>query len=189
MKEIIAGLGRGDVPAFNEIYRLYADVVFHFAHSLTNDVDLAGELTQQVFVKLWENREKTVSVTSLRSYLLAMIKNQVLNHYRQESIKKRHVENASRERLAAVDESEHASEGSGNYLILAERAIAMLPPKRRRIFEMSRKERMTYEQIADRLGLSKTVVKKQILMALRNIRDYLVKHRDAGAILLWVILL
>lgn len=182
--ERMAAFSTGNVSAFDEIYEAYADVVFHFTYALTKDEDLAQEITQQVFVKLWESRHKVGGVTAVRSYLLAMTRNHVLNHFRDESIRKRHVEEAAKHQAVDHHELHPEQPVQEQYLALAEKAIARLPPKRRRIFEMSRKQSLTYTQIADELGLSKTVVKKQMLLALRNIRDYLAGHTEVGIIML-----
>lgn len=185
LKEIIEAFSRGDVSAFDEIYNRYVNVIFHFAYSLTKDNDLAQEITQEVFVKFWENRQKFYAINSPKSYLMTMIKNQLLNHYRDEALRKKHFEAVARD-METVDRGEDSNDAyalSDDYMRMAELAITLLPPKRRRIFEMSRKESKTYKQIAAELGLSKTVVKKQILLALKNIRDYSALNKEFGSMI------
>jgi RNA polymerase sigma-70 factor (ECF subfamily) len=71
---------------------------------------------------------------------------------------------------------------------LHDQAIGLLTPHQKIIFQLSREEELTYEQIAEQLGISKNTVRNQMTSALRTIREYLTDHPDIGILVLAFVL-
>lgn len=155
----------------------YADPLYHFAYSFTKDRALAEDMVQEVFVKIWESRFELNEINSLKSYLHAMLRNKLMNHYRSESVKARASVDAVYQKSTNLNTVE-AYIRSREYEEIYDAALLALPAQRRKIFELSRKQELSYEEIAAELNISKTVVKKQILIALKHFRSILSKRAE-----------
>ncbi|MBI1305988.1 MAG: RNA polymerase sigma-70 factor [Bacteroidetes bacterium] len=150
---------------FKRIYYQHFEALCRFAEFYCKDSDEASSVVQQVFLNLWERREELLKGDDLRAYLFTAVRNRVFTSVRRKKIT---------EELDAVAElpADHQSTRI-EIRELQEQirsAIQSLPERCRYIFEMSRFENMTYQQIADRLDLSVKTVENQISKALKILR-------------------
>lgn len=163
--ELMALLRSGDRSAFDEIYYRYSKSLYQFAFSILKDENECTDAIQDVFVWLWQNREK-IQVVSLRGYLCAAVKYKLAR-----------VITGSKRRsaiLAAgpvinepfVDDSLEIKE-----LKAAIRDfIESLPPRARHIFHLSRNEYLSNREIAAHLGISEKTVENQMTISLKKLR-------------------
>lgn len=170
-------LANGNELAFKFFYEKYYNDIYRFSLSLLKSSVQAEEILQDVFLQLWLNRKELNPEKSIKSYLFTCTRNASLN-----ALKRLANENKLKSRIALNNE-----QGTNNiennlfsqdYNKLKRLAIDSLPPKRKRIFEMSRKEGKSYEDISQELNLSLSTVKNQMSKALENIRNYLILHSD-----------
>lgn len=170
-------LANGNELAFKFFFDKYYDDIYRFSLSLLKSSVQAEEILQDVFLQLWLNRKDLDPEKSIKSYLFTCTRNASLN-----ALKRLANENKLKSRIALNKE-----QGTNNiennlfsqdYNKLKRLAIDSLPPKRKRIFEMSRKEGKSYEDISQELNLSLSTVKNQMSKALENIRNYLILHSD-----------
>ncbi|MCB0637788.1 MAG: RNA polymerase sigma-70 factor [Lewinella sp.] len=152
---------------FDAQYEDVCRVIFRFVH----DPGLSEDLAQEVFVRLWEKRRDIHIDSNLPAYLRRMAANEALAHLRK---KTRYLADELPTHLpghttAAADEQYEATELSG----LITRAIDGLPPRCRTIFQLSRFEELTYQEIADQLELSIKTVENQMGKALKILREKL----------------
>jgi RNA polymerase sigma-70 factor (ECF subfamily) len=172
----VAALRRGDEAAFDVIFRRWYEPLCGYASRLTDgDMDEAEDLVQQVFVKLWEQRERLNIAWSLKAYLFKTVHNAALNRLRAANTRFKYLEvNASQLENANVPPDDTASELNERL----QKALDLLPPQCRLVFELSRFEELKYREIADQLGISIKTVETQMGKALRILRlqlaDYLV---------------
>jgi RNA polymerase sigma-70 factor (family 1) len=182
---LIEGLERGDKGAFEALFKKYYSSLVLFATRLVPDKDMARELVQDVFVTFYEKRQEIRIHTSLKSHLYQSVRNRCINYIKREiNIRGHHAEMASEMKL----EEEHI-ESSIHEVELEQRiyqVIKELPDKCREVFEMSRFEGLSNQDIADRLEISKRTVETQISKALRILRENLT---DREMILLILILI
>lgn len=171
-RDILQRLGRGDNDAFSALYTLYSGKCAGFIKALIHDGEVAGDLTQDIFVKIWVRRKYVSKVSSFESYLLKMAKNAVLDFSKRKGVSRRFQEEA------AVLSKELTGE-DGDYVEHSEfienlnRAVSELPPQRRRVFVMSRFQGLSNPQIADLTGLSIRTVETHITHALKHLRKAL----------------
>lgn len=159
-------LASGKMDALRYFYLAYAGRIRAFAYRLTGDMPQAEDITHNVFIKLWEQHEQLMQVTSVEAYLYRMARNAILNH-----LKHQEVERDYRNSL----EAEQAVE-DGDSSELADRlavAIDAMPARQRRVFLMSRFNRMTYAEISEQLGISPKTVQFHISEALTSLRKAL----------------
>lgn len=149
---------------FEKIYLLYWEKLTAFSFNMTQDMDVAQNIVQDVFIDLWERRHK-LEITAIESYLYRAAKNQVFKYYQNNRFDKTIIEDKFEDYI--VD----------NFTTIdpevMEKIYAMienLPEKRKEILLMHKMQDMTIDQIAIELSLSKQTVKNQISSALKHLR-------------------
>lgn len=185
--ELLQQLIAGDADSFRKIYEFYQGRIFLFAFRLTKSKAEAEEVVQEVFVRLWEKREKIKIEKSFNSYMLTITKNLVIDSLKKAS-RDRTIQQKIYRNIQALENH------SVNELIakeisrLQQQAIESLSPQRKLVFMLSREEELSYEEIAQRLGVSRNTVRNHMSEALSSIREYLSSHPDIGCIIVASIL-
>lgn len=165
----IKGLIAGSHDAFKELFMEYFPKVKYFIAHLVKSESIAEELSQDVFMKIWEYRERLGVVESFNSYVYRMAKNTALNHLRHKYFEEVYLEDYEVPPSPTIEEDLYAHEIE----LLEQLTVAHMPAQRKTIYEMSRKEGLTYEEIANRLGISRKTVENHINLALKDIRKTL----------------
>lgn len=186
-KELLARAAAGDQRAFNGIVRHYSRIIYPYLFYWLKDSRHAEEVAQDVFIRLWKNRSKLPGIGNFPGYVYVMTRNCVYSELQRE------LPAPPAPDIEPFDEvlsNPHSALELKELAALMEKAIGSLPPRRREIFLLSRTEGLTYEEIAQRLGISRSTVREHIVEALVFLRHYLKKN--AGIIisllqwLLWV---
>jgi RNA polymerase sigma-70 factor (family 1) len=185
-KLLLAAVATGDRSAFNQLYAAHINYVFNYIYLFTKSKEETEELLQEVFVNLWEKREKLAEVESFKNYLFRAAKNRLITNVRHMQVKHRVLSEIRR----SADDSQHTTEYDvtfKEYHQVLKKAIEKLPPKRKLIFQMNIENGLSYDEIAHQLQISKSVVKNQFYKALDFIRQYLAQH-GAGSLTVIIIL-
>ncbi|MBL7802593.1 MAG: RNA polymerase sigma-70 factor [Saprospiraceae bacterium] len=176
--ELPQALRRGDEAAFDALFRaLYAPLCRYATGMCDGDPDLAEDLVQQAFVKLWEQRAQIDVRHSLRAYLYKMVHHQALNRLRHLRTRERY----QNEQLRHPEEATQLADPDLSRKI--HQALETLPPQCRQIFELSRFEELKYREIAELLQLSVKTVETQMGKALRLMRLHLADYLALGFLL------
>lgn len=166
--DAISALTRGDAKAFEFLFISYYERLVAFIITYTNDKMMSEDIVQQVFVNLWNNREKLYDVKSPRSYLYAMTYNyfvdEVKRKHKMNKLLEKIYEDALRDRIV---ESEEILEKRINKI---KAVIETLPSKCAEIFKMNKVQGYRYKEIAEILGISLKTVENQMGIALKKIR-------------------
>ena len=152
----------GDVKALGILYVLYAARIRNFAYSLLQNSSEAEDITQDLFLKIWNSRESLRNVDSLKSYLFSMTHNSVLNLIKHKNIQDKY-------KSASAD----ASYDTAELLKSIDYALDGMTVLRKTIFRMNRYEHKTYQEIADILMISPKTVQYHISCALSELRKLL----------------
>lgn len=185
--ELFAQLAEGNEHAFVEIYWHFTKRLYPFVLKMVHDEQIAEEIIQDVFVQIWEKRVMFAGIEYPTSYLFNIASNRALNYLKREKNHARILESYARTNSELSNETE-------NFISLKERseiiteAIAGLPEQRRIIFELSRKDGLTNEQIAERLNLSRQTVKNQLVHALKQIRAFMERREGLFSFALYFLL-
>jgi RNA polymerase sigma-70 factor (ECF subfamily) len=165
----------GDEAAFEALFRAFAPGLCALAARYTGSRAVAEELVQDLFLDLWTRRTHLVVDRSLASYLQTAMRHRSLNHLRHE---RRLVAAPAEDRAAEPDASAPGESELLDALELQD-AIEHLPARCRLVFTLSRRQDMSYGEIAASLGLSIKTVETQMGRALKALRERL-RHLVPG---------
>lgn len=177
IKWYVEELNKGSHSAFNAIYDIYADRLYGFALAHTKSEDLAKDIVQESFLKLWMMREDLNSEKSIKALLFTMCNNRIIDLFRSQ-INKCDFESYMLY-LDDVMYSENTVERAMYYdefLQILEKSKKDLPNRQLQIFEMSREKGLSINEIATELEISPQTVKNQLSTALRIVRCKLNKY-------------
>ncbi|MDR1369338.1 MAG: RNA polymerase sigma-70 factor [Dysgonamonadaceae bacterium] len=168
----LAELGKGNHEAFNILFMSYHSLVKRFLLGFIKDDDEVSDIAQDVFYNVWTHREFVSKAGSFKAYLFRMVRNAIYNHYKLNVIRQGHLQKFYQQQILVDDlleEKLHAEELG----LLIDIAIDNMPPQRKRIFTMSRKDGLTNEEIAQQLNINKRTVENHITQALADLRKIL----------------
>ncbi len=180
-KDLLNKLSTGDEAAFEQIFILYYQPLVVFANKLVYDMDMARDLVQGVIVHFYEKRADIQIHTSLKAHLYQSVRNRCLNHLKREQTIRNHHSSL----FIESKESESVFHDIMEETELEHRifqVIKSLPKQCQKIFEMSRFQGKTNQDIADELSISKRTVETQISNALKKMRQKLAPYLGAVVI-------
>lgn len=158
----------GDKHAFEEIYERFNGLLYIYACKMIPDKEDARDIVQEIFVYLWSNPNIQIK-NQLSAYLYTAVRYKIfdwLDKNKSRSNYLQSLEDFSQKGDYVTDDYIRERE----FASLIEKEVALLPPKMRMIFEMSRQQHLTQKEIAEILHLSDKTVKKQMSNALKVLR-------------------
>ena len=172
-KQIVKRLKQGDETAFRTLYDSYHPRLYSFSLKFVHDPEAAREIVQDVFLKIWSNRRTLNPQLSFPAYLFKIAKHEnfkyLKNAARETSLKEELIRRALPLQFLPEDQLIFTE-----YQAMAEKAIQLLPPKRRLVFEMAQ-QGLTHDEIALELGISVHTVRAQLTHATQSVKDYFMR--------------
>lgn len=168
-QELTVLLKEGDGLAYTEIYDRYWPIMFRHSRKMLKDDDEATDVVQDIFTLLWAKASEMVFTTSIRSFLYAATRNKVIDLINRNKVKTNYLTTLQE----FYDKGEFVTENvlrERELISRIEAEVARLPKKMRRIFELSRKDHLSYKEISDITNTSEGTVKKQVHNALKILR-------------------
>lgn len=165
-----------EAQAFEDAFRAHYSALCRYASRHVRSDPEGEDLVQDVFLRLWERRERLHGALNLRAYLYSAVRNRALDHLKHRRVVARF---ATSDLLSASppptpDRELCLAELAG----AAERAVAELPARCREAFTLSRRDGLSYREIAEALDVSVKTVETQIRRATRSIRCRLEPHLE-----------
>lgn len=173
VKELI----QGNEKAFRKLFDAYRNDLYKYSLSMVCSEAYAKEIVQDVFLKIWTKRDKLNPELSFKAYIFTITRNKNIKFLKKAA-------NNLKLREEVFYRSQKFSNPTERYMreadleVLKQKALDQLPPKRRLIFEMSRNDGKSYEEIAQELGISPNTVRNQISRALETLRDFILNNKD-----------
>jgi RNA polymerase sigma-70 factor, ECF subfamily len=170
--DLVRRIRAGDERALEVVFRAHFAGMAAFVQRYIHSPDVAEELVQDIFLKVWAKREQLSDIDSLKTYLYRAARNQALNHLRRRRIERAweaRTQEGEPVTLGAADDEAREQEVARAVTV----AIARLPDRCREIFTMSRDGGLTYAEIARALGISIKTVETQMGRALKALRSAL----------------
>ena len=178
--ELIERIKQGDQRAFELLFKLYHTPLCNYAKVYVKHLDIADDIVQDTFIRIWESRSGLDPCQSLKAYLYRSVHNNCINHFRKKQVDNRLTKEYQAEIRQRIELLErNFSESSLDRLVAQELEISIqksidgLPGQCREVFILSRYNDLSYQQIADKLSVSINTVKTQLSRALNKIRENL----------------
>lgn len=166
--EILSRVQLGDEKVFKLLYDTYRPNVYQTALRYLKSSELAQEVVQDVFMKIWAEREQLDSVKSVKAWLYIMAKHNILNRLKRLALEWKataYFAQAPTQDMSTVD-SLHDKE----YTKVLSEVIESLPKQQREVFELARYDYLSYRDIGEKLDISPLTVKTHMSRALGAIR-------------------
>ena len=172
MKNLFISGEKDRITVLESLFILFYPVLASYCNKYVKDEECARDIIQDIFLHVWENRDKIDFSTPLHSYLLRLAHNRCINYLQRTKVERKYLEMASMQTM----EMEMQYDNIFNQLAAEtmqdqiERAVERLPDQCRIIFLKSRFEGMTHRDIANKLGISVRTVETQIYRALKVLK-------------------
>ncbi len=164
--DIAEALQSSDEKVFEYLFKQWYEPLCRYAAYLLRDNEEAEETVQQVFVNVWERRSR-VQVQSFKSYLYGAVHHAVMNRAQHQKVREKHrdyvLRSDANDKTTNMYEAIHLSEQ-------IDRAVAALPEQCRLVFQLSRYESFSYNEIAQHLNISVKTVENHMGKALKMLR-------------------
>ncbi len=170
------GLQRSNQKAYTEVFEATYDTLYRYAWYFLHDDNAAYDVLQDVFLKLWQVRERVDPEKSLKALLYQMVRNTALNHMRH----------AKRHAAETLDDAPYEpavlpeADNDLDHQVLESHMrhwIEELPSRRREAFMLSRYQGLSHVEIADIMDLAPKTVNNHIVLALQHLRSRLLAHQ------------
>ena len=175
-KQLLTQVSQGDRQAFQVLYKACYPLIQRYISLFEPSPHILDELTQDVFVRIWEKRDRLAAVESFKNYLFLVTRNVVFNFIRALKV---------RQKVKELDESSSPPVNDlekellfKQYYEIALEAMNKLPPGRRKVLKMSIDDGLSLDEIATELQISRSGVKKQLYAATAYVRQYLQEHGE-----------
>ncbi|MDN5203762.1 RNA polymerase sigma-70 factor [Fulvivirgaceae bacterium BMA10] len=159
------------VDDFKSLFNEHYDGIKNFLYYKTGDVEVAEDIAQDVFLKAWDKRSD-IRLETVKSFLYTIANNLAINHLKHRNVV---FDFVRKERNDSSYESPEFQLEVKEFDQRLQQTLAAMPEKNREVFLMNRIEKLTYNDIAERLGLSVKAIEKRMSGALSYLRDKL-KH-------------
>lgn len=180
--ELLRRIAEGDQLSFRILVDAYWPRVYGSTLALTKRTETAEELTQDIFLKIWNQRERLASVENFAVYIYVVGRNQVIAALRK---KIKNSADLPQDTVADMLLPDMQLEMKEMHLHILE-GIEKLPTVRKKVFKMNRLEGLSYEDIATELEISRNTVKDHMVLALNYLRNHM---HEWTKILLFILLL
>ena len=165
-------LADGSPKALEHIYTCYSPSVFRAALRYVRDEDVAKDLVQEVFLKVWENRHSVAAAGNVQAYLITIGKNLALKYLKEIAKEETANEEWGKRITEEIGGNAEADEHQKELYQHIREAVALLPEQRQKVFQMAKFEGLSYASIAEHLGISPNTVRNHMVSANRFIRNY-----------------
>ncbi|WP_316748446.1 RNA polymerase sigma-70 factor [Pedobacter gandavensis] len=181
-QELLEEVAGGNESAFKLLYDTYAGKVYTMGMKYLKSPFLAQDAVQEVFVKVWKNREQLTSLNSFPAWLTTISRNQLINDLQRQF---------PMDSLDSISPDHQHQAITGDEVDYRELekvikiGISSFSPRQQQIYILSREEGLSHKQIAAQLNISYDMVREHMSLALKNLRKFLENHYT-HLLLLWL---
>jgi RNA polymerase sigma-70 factor (ECF subfamily) len=186
-KLLFAQIANDDEKAFRQLFDLYRLKVYYFVLRMVKQENVAEEMVQEIFMKIWISRNTLNTVDNPGNYIFMMARNKTVDHLRK-------IANDTKLRDHVKRQISESQDSAYEQILLKESkqliqdAVGQLSEQKQLIFKLSRVEGHTIDEIAQQLNISRSTVKNHIVEILKHIRAYLGSHSKTMVIAFMILL-
>ncbi len=168
-QELFSQLKLGSEHAFTEIFNRYRSPLFQFIYKKTGDDEIARDIVQDVFVKIWDRRREISLTGSLSSYLYRAVFNRSLDVLKHHAVREEYIVSFQQMLQSVQADADHRIREHDMERVI-ELELAALPVRMREVIQLRRKEYLSNREIAERMDISEQTVETHMKRALRVLR-------------------
>jgi len=183
LKLLINQLQQGSEQAFTQLYDKFSKQLYRNILGLVKDVDIAQELLQDLFLKIWESREHINPEKSFKSFLYKVAENLVYAHFRKIAKDNRIIARLVISSVEFDTNAEDAIITKENHYLL-KKAIEHLSPQRKHIYTLCKLEGKSYEEVSSELGISVSTISDHIVKANKAVKKHFYLNQNIAVILI-----
>ena len=169
--ELLIRLREGDVLAFDKIYELYSHKLFSFVFGILKNDAEAEDIVQEVFIKIWESRNKLGDYKLLNAYIFTIAYNNSIDLIRKRINNSKYLDHLKNSSIVQENSLEISEIDFDELSHLAKKLIMKLPERQKQVFQLHREKGLSYSEIAEQLGISKNTVENHMTKALKYLRQ------------------
>ncbi|MBX2925167.1 MAG: RNA polymerase sigma-70 factor [Chitinophagaceae bacterium] len=172
---ILHEIGKGNADAFHQLFNTYWNKVYSTAFMLIKLHEQAEDITQEVFLKLWQKRESLADVENLDNFLFITTRNFTFNRMRRMKLEDAYTNYLLHTTPGILSDADQLAEYHELQNCINE-GILQLPPQQQKAFKLSRENGFTHEQIAREMNITRETAKGYIVRSIAFLRRYLKEH-------------
>lgn len=176
--ELLSRLVGGDQDAFTLLYHKYSGPLYINVLKLVKDEQVAEELIQDLFARVWQKKSELNITSSFSAYLFRMGQNLVHDFYRKIQRDQRlynHFKQIATEHYSYIEEALQLKE----HELLLQKAMDTLSPQQRNVYRMCKIEGLTYKVTAEQLGISPHTVKEYLGKANQQVKEAMLNNMQS----------
>lgn len=182
-KQLLKKISGGNEKAFRTLYDAYIDRLSIFTFKLCKSKTIAEEIVQDIFLKLWTNRADLLYIDAPEAYIFTMARNKTIDHLRRLA-KETGLLTVLTEQIQASNNEIDEKLDAEALRQLIETAVSQLSTQKQQVFQLSRHEGLSHDEIAERMQLSKSTVKNHLSETLKHIREHISQQPNPEVLLL-----
>lgn len=170
-QELLTRLKNGDMLAFDQVYELYSHKLFSFIFKILKNEAEVEDIVQEVFVRIWESRDKLGDYKLLNSYIFTIAYNSSIDLIRKRINSNKYLEHLKNSASVNFTQTVISQIEFNEINNQVEKLIANLPHRQKQVYLLHREDGLTYPEIAEKMGISKNTVENHMVKALRYLRQ------------------
>jgi RNA polymerase sigma-70 factor (family 1) len=181
-KELLSQLQLGNERAFEQLYRIYSLQIFKKLLRLVKKEEVAKELLQDVFLRIWEKRATIDENKSFRAYLYCIAQNLVTDLFRRAAYDRKllqHLIAGAIELYNPIEDAYNLRDGNA----ALQQALNSLSPQRKKVYTLCKMEGKSYEEVSLMLGISTSTISDHIVKATKLLKTYFAANEGAMTML------
>lgn len=193
-KQLLEQVASGNEEAFKALFDSYRGKLYGYIFSMIKSKEPAEEIVMDVFMKIWTSRDMVTEIRNLNAFLFQIAYHKSLDFLRAATRSRaladllwKNVEARKRAMQPVVSESTDDKIIMQEYEDALNKAVSLLPPRRREVYQLSRDEGFTHEQIASTLNLSRHTINNHIVESRRFIQSFLLSRMNILILILFFI--
>jgi len=169
-KDLLLRVANGDEKAFEHLFYSYHNQLGAYILGWTKSLVTAEEIVQDIFLKIWINRQALETVDRFDNYLYILSRNYTFNTLR--SVARERVKRQEWARHFENEQDFVADTHTLDYMPMIEQALAKLPLQQQKVYQLKRQQGLKYEEIARQMDIAPETARKHLAAALRSITGY-----------------
>lgn len=162
--------------AFSQLYSRYSERIYHNILRMVKDETTAEEILQDIFLQVWQKRNSIQIEKAFSGWLFTISRNRVQDFFRKI---KRDEKLYTRLKSVAIEHYTHIEEAifqKENAKLLKD-VIDILPPQRRKVFELCKLDGLSYKEASEKMGVSLSTIMDHMAKARQTIREYIINNK------------